>query len=409
MADNSEWEYILIFGYTRLIEDNHNVSQSTPDAVIQIIYSFYPKMTTIIIKNGSNRMKNGFSSDQKPQSIFPTIVGCRRHSNVCLPQPKRHPTVGHEANRFRGRHTIRHPIKRGIITDFHDMQYNIWDVLMNDELKIDKEELKCMNVLLTETHLNTKENREKMTQIMLEHFNVNGVCIANESVLSLYAVGKTTGVVLHCGQYMYHSVPIHQGHCVSNAVITMDLNMDEYFCRILTERGYSFTTRAEKIIVQNIKEKLCYVAMDFDAEMEIYETSSELERNYELPDGYAITIGNERMRAPEILFSHSSGKSVDECLVDSIKKCDDMNVKDLFGNIVLSGGNSSFDGMKQRLEKEMKKRVNCDVNVIDPPDKHSLSWIGGSLLARSQSFGEMLITRDLYNEHGPKIVHQKCN
>jgi len=253
--------------------------------------------------------------------------------------------------------------------------------------------------------------------------------VAIQAVMSLYASGRTTGVVMDSGDGVSHTVPIYEGYAIPHAILRIDLagrDLTHYMGRLLMDRGHTLASSAEREIVRDIKEKLCHVALDYEAQLEeaegrrkrqkVSEDASDKEVPYELPDGTIVMIGPERFKCPELLFRPDLlGKEADgihTMTFKSILSCEVDLRRDLYSNVVLSGGTTMLPGLAERMAKELRElapsSMQTKVRVHAPPERKYSVWIGGSTLASLSSFSKMWLTRDEFNESGPALVHTKC-
>ncbi|KAJ7340759.1 actin family [Mycena albidolilacea] len=357
----------------------------------------------------------GYRQRLRDVQVRISIVGRPRHPGVMVGLGNKDLYIGDEAQAKRGILTMKYPIERGIVANWDDME-KIWNHTFFNELRVAPEEY---SVLLTEAPMNPKANREKMTQIMFEKYNVPAFFVQIQAVLSLYASGRMTGIVMDSGDGVSHTVPIYEGFSLPHAILRLDLagrDITDWLTRNVgvAESGGTIFTTAEPETVRGLKEKLCYVALDFEQELRTAAESSALEMSYELPDGLVVTIGNERFCAPEALFQPSilglEAQGIHEITLNSIVKCDLDLRRDLYANVVLSGGSTMLPGMSDRMQKELRSMVpnNTKVRIVAPPERKHSAWIGGSILSSLRTFQKIWITKQEYDESGPAIVHRSC-
>ena len=352
---------------------------------------------TVVIDNGSGICKAGIANQDSPRTIFPSVIG---HANNSF--------VGNEALAKKEVLNLCYPIQRGIITNWDDME-KIWEHAYKT-LAVAPED---QPVLLTDAPLNPKVNREKMIQIMYETFNTPAVYVAVQAVLSLYACGRTSGVVLDSGAGVTHAVPIYGGYASSN-ILGLDIggnDLTDFLAKLLVKNGSSVKELAD---VNKIKEKLCYVALDYENQLKNTASSDAKQKSYILPDGQRVTVGKERFTCPESLFQPSlldvEAAGIHETIYNLIMRSDADIRNDLYANLVLSGGTTMLPGIGERLQNEITSLAPAmtKIKMITPPERKYSAWIGGSILAALASFQEMWISKEEYDENGPAIVHLKC-
>lgn len=252
-----------------------------------------------------------------------------------------------------------------------------------------------------------------------------------------YASGRTTGVVLDSGDGVTSCVPVYEGFTLPNSITRVDVggrDVTEYLAMLLRKNnGINLYTSAEREIVKEIKEKVCYVAYNIDNFEKEYSNSAysdlrshlgsdgsalgtdELDPDisYKLPDGSILHVGSEKFRAPELLFNPSliglEYPGIHQALVNCISKCDLDLRRTLYSHITLSGGSTLFDGFGDRLLSEVRRLAPRDtkIKIWAPPDRILSTWIGGSILASLATFKKMWVTKKEYEENGKNAIYRK--
>jgi len=356
----------------------------------------------IVIDNGSGMIKAGFARNEQ-HHVFPCIVGTPKYkkSKVIFLKHRNEKLVGTEDLKCRGMLTLRYPMKNGVIDNIDDMLL-IWEHFYTQISPSSTDN----PVLLTEAPLNPEENRKLMIKTFFEKLNVPALYVADQAILALYASGKTNGVVLDCGHGVTHCVPVFKGFSIPHAITRMDIageNVTEQLNRLLMKEGVNFHTTSEQQIVQDIKEKLCKVKSR--KRKGDSAPADEEPVKYILPDGQEISIARKTLSdAPEILFNTSligaEFGGVQQCISESIEKSDLDLRRELYSDIVLSGGSTMFKGFGKRLVQELSSLTNMHVKVRAPADRILSTWMGGSVLASLHTFKDMWMTKKEYEDSG---------
>jgi actin-related protein 2 len=368
----------------------------------------------VICDNGTGFVKCGFAGAQFPTSVFPSMVGrpVLRSEEKVLGLDIKDIMVGDEASVARSMLKITYPLENGIVQDWNDIDH-IWNYTFKEKLKVSPTECK---ILLTEPPLNPQSNRVQMLQKMFETYQFQGVYLAIQAILTLYAQGLLTGVVVDSGDGVTHIVPVYEGFSLPAHTARINVagrDVTRYLIKLLLLRGYAFNRTADFETVRQMKEQLCYVGYDLDLEKKLADDTTVLVAKYKLPDGRVIRIGRERYMAPECLFTPAlidhECHGMSEALFNVINGTDMDLRQPLYDHIVLSGGTTMYPGLPSRLEKDLrhfyktKLRTEKDLKcrIEDPPRRKHMVFLGGVVLAYIMRDKDTFwVSRQEYQEKG---------
>jgi centractin len=267
--------------------------------------------------------------------------------------------------------------------------------------------------LLTEAPLNSRRNRDQMSEIFFETIRVPALYYSAPSPLCLYASGRTTGVVLDVGDTVTHAVPVYEGFALRHSVCRSSVagrDVTKHLQLQLKRAGLCLTTTAESDLAKTVKEDVCFLTPTPNADDATEKDSKTL---YQLPDGQTVTLSSERYQAPNVLFDPSLVGSEEpgaaDVLVNSIMKSDmDLRSK-LFSQIVVAGGSTLTPGFGDRLLHEVRARSpgHTRIRISAPPDRTSSCYVGGSILASLATFRNMWVSREEYEEQGSGVMHRR--
>ena len=370
------------------------------------------KYSTVVIDVGSGLVKAGFGGEDGPRSIFNSIVGTPKQVGLMVGMELQERYVGDDAISKYEIMNFSYPIQRGEVTDWDKFE-NLMHYLLYSEMKVVPEEV---SILITESPRTSRENREKLTEILFETFNVKRLHIANSSMLGLFSYGKTSGLIVDSGFNITSTVPVYEGYPLSHASIRINIGGEDLSKNLLSmiqnNLDETYIDTKGRILADDIKEKLGYLLLNPDDGDDVKDVT------YELPDGKKIALSKELYKANEILFSPNEENekekgllSIKNMVIDSINKCDNEIKNDIKENICLTGGTTLLKNFPEKLKNELSESSEgANFNLSAEQERLFSTWIGGSIVSSLDNFQFMWVNKKEYTDNGKNllVIDSKC-
>ncbi|KAL2301300.1 hypothetical protein Nmel_011868 [Mimus melanotis] len=480
-------------GKVRVAEELNNRS---------LLTIFSDEVGALVFDIGSYTVRAGYAGEDCPKVDFPTAIGVvlERDNGSTLMEidgdkgKQGGPTYYIDTNALRvPRENMEaiSPLKNGMIEDWDSFQ-----AILDHTYKMHiKSEASLHPVLMSEAPWNTRAKREKLTELMFEHYNIPAFFLCKTAVLTAYLIawhhfffkvritvfsliiltsfanGRSTGLILDSGATHTTAIPVHDGYVLQQGIVKSPLAGDfiTMQCRELFQEmnieiipPYMIASkeavregspanwkRKEKLpqVTRSWHNYMCNcVIQDFQASVLQVSDSTYDEQvaaqmptvHYEFPNGYNCDFGAERLKIPEGLFDPSNVKGlsgntmlgVSHVVTTSVGMCDIDIRPGLYGSVIVAGGNTLIQSFTDRLNRELSQKTPPVTSLVcvtldfgsfsvqsmrlkliannTTVERRFSSWIGGSILASLGTFQQMWISKQEYEEGGKQCVERKC-
>ncbi|CAL4133781.1 unnamed protein product, partial [Meganyctiphanes norvegica] len=401
----------------------------------------------LVFDAGCSSFRVGFAGEDSPKFDIPSYVGLWEDPEN---NEKKYYIDTVSVNCPKKGMEIVNMMKDGMIED--------WDVF---EKMLDYSYEKCIKsesqyhpVLFSEANWNARGRRERLCELMFEKYQVPAFFLVKSAVLSAFANGRSTGLVLDSGATHTSAVPVHDGYVLQHAIVKSPLGGDflvnqamsflkdnsnvdiippymiadkkevkeggrpQWTKRLnLPETTQSWHNHMKKEVVRDFQQTMLHCS---EAPYEEDVATSIPTEPYEFPSGYNAEYGNERYKITETLFDPTYIKGVASTMLGmshvvstSIGLCDVDLRPSLYSGVIVTGGNSLLNGFIDRLNRDLSSRTPPNmrfklISATGTTERRFGSWIGGSILASLGSFQQMWISKQEYEESGKSQVDRKC-
>lgn len=387
----------------------------------------------VVIDNGGDTCKAGLSTSEKPK-LFPN----------CATKPKkdRRLYIADQLDEVPDKTslTFRRPHDKGYVVDW-DLQEQVWTRVFGKS-NLDVKTPEC-SLVVTEPLFTPAKLSQQLSQLTFEKFEFSSLSRVPSAPMSsrghaldVERFGLPCSLVIDTGFSFTHVTPVFDGSPLNHAARRINVGgklLTNYLKELVSYR--SFNLMDETYLINQLKHQLCYISTDFEGELaKAKKNKSLLLKQYLLPNGsdrldgvvleekseykiqpedQVLTVSNERIVVPEVLFHPSdlgmSQAGLAEAVVASITACPLVMQAPLYSNIVLVGGNALLPNLATRLEQELRELAPSvfPIRIQTAQDPLTATWRGAAHFARDGDFTRYTVSRADYLEHGHSIVERK--